>query len=162
MGPRQTAMLLQLPIAHREAAILEGLRLLAENVSILAADAQTLHDAGRYRGATILDTMAAEEAAKAFLLLDVVRAGWADQKLTAQVLGRWFRSRLGVWTVRLPPRQARPRPGRADRRRLTARAGRWVPGHAARSEQVVVDVRAGPLLARRWQAPASARPIPSG
>lgn len=91
---RQFAKLLELPVAAQDAAMLEGLQLLVENVRNLADDATTLHEVARYGGAAIMDGLAAEEAAKAFMLLDVVRAGRYDQKVASRVLRSWLTNHM--------------------------------------------------------------------
>lgn len=94
MRVRAAKRIQRLPLARRDAALLEGLLLLAEHVSALVADSELLYEAGRRRGAAILDVLAAEEAAKAFMLLDIVRAGWRDQEVVGRVLGRWLYNHL--------------------------------------------------------------------
>lgn len=94
MRVREARKIQQLPGAQRNAAVLDGLVLLSEHVLALTTDAEILHDSGRRRGAAVLDVLAAEEAAKVFMLLDIVRAGWRDQKVVGRILGRWLYSHL--------------------------------------------------------------------
>ncbi|MET7782610.1 hypothetical protein ABZU94_19255 [Streptomyces mirabilis] len=85
MKPRDLVAILNVPKAERLALIAEGLDLLAEHVSTLRDDLLHLQEAGRSRGAAVIDGLASEEAAKMLILLDVVRMGWSD---TAAVRGQ--------------------------------------------------------------------------
>ncbi|MGA5035513.1 hypothetical protein ACPCA8_00485 [Streptomyces capoamus] len=85
MKPRDLVAILNVPKAERLALIAEGLELLAEHVSTLRDDLMHLQEAGRSRGAAVIDGLASEEAAKMLILLDVVRMGWSD---TAAVRGK--------------------------------------------------------------------------
>ncbi|MFD4620344.1 AbiV family abortive infection protein [Streptomyces sp. NPDC058475] len=78
MKPRDLVAVLNVPKAERLALIAEGLELLAEHVSTLRDDLIHLQEAGRSRGAAVIDGLASEEAAKMLILLDVVRMGWSD------------------------------------------------------------------------------------
>lgn len=84
----------QQSIPDRDQTISTGLEMLAEHVGALAGSAELLR--GREdgaRGLKILDAVRAEESAKALILLDVVRAGWADQKVVSKLL-RYFSNHL--------------------------------------------------------------------
>jgi len=78
MKPRDLVAILNLPKTERLALIAEGLELLAEHVDTLRDDLIHLQEAGRSRGAAVIDGLASEEAAKLLILLDVVRMGWTD------------------------------------------------------------------------------------
>ncbi|MFI9569721.1 AbiV family abortive infection protein [Streptomyces rishiriensis] len=78
MKPRDLVAVLNVPKAERLTLIAEGLELLAEHVSTLRDDLIHLQEAGRSRGAAVIDGLASEEAAKMLILLDVVRMGWSD------------------------------------------------------------------------------------
>ncbi|MGW9044027.1 hypothetical protein ACWGQL_15915 [Streptomyces lydicus] len=79
MKPRDLVAVLNAPKAERLALITEGLELLAEHVSTLRDDLIHLQEAGRSRGAAVIDGLASEEAAKMLILLDIVRMGWSDR-----------------------------------------------------------------------------------
>ncbi|MEV8545619.1 hypothetical protein [Streptomyces sp. NPDC051572] len=78
MKPRDLVAVLNLPKTERLVLVAEGLELLAEHVGTLRDDLIHLQEAGRSRGAAVIDGLASEEAAKLLILLDVVRMGWAD------------------------------------------------------------------------------------
>ncbi|MFJ4504077.1 hypothetical protein [Streptomyces sp. NPDC088864] len=78
MKPRDLVAVLNVPKAERLDLIAEGLELLAEHVSTLRDDLIHLQEAGRSRGAAVIDGLASEEAAKMLILWDVVRMGWTD------------------------------------------------------------------------------------
>lgn len=78
MKPRDLVAVLNVPKAERLDLIAEGLKLLAEHVSTLRDDLIHLQEAGRSRGAAVIDGLASEEAAKMLILWDVVRMGWTD------------------------------------------------------------------------------------
>ncbi|WP_040893209.1 hypothetical protein [Streptomyces griseoaurantiacus] len=78
MKPRDLVAVLNVPKAERLDLIAEGLALLAEHVSTLRDDLIHLQEAGRSRGAAVIDGLASEEAAKMLILWDVVRMGWTD------------------------------------------------------------------------------------
>lgn len=82
--PRALAALLQKPVAQRLPIIAEGLTLVVEHVGELRRSVATLQSVGQLRAAAILDIVAGEEAAKALILLDLVRVGWADQVVTSR------------------------------------------------------------------------------
>ncbi|MET7720676.1 hypothetical protein [Streptomyces mirabilis] len=78
MKPRDLVAVLNVPKAERLVLIAEGLELLAEHVGTLRDDLIHLQEAGRSRGAAVIDGLASEEAAKMLILWDVVRMGWSD------------------------------------------------------------------------------------
>ncbi|MEU1200977.1 hypothetical protein ABZ446_32810 [Streptomyces sp. NPDC005813] len=78
MKPRDLVAVLNVPKDERLDLIAEGLELLAEHVSTLRDDLIHLQEAGRSRGAAVIDGLASEEAAKMLILWDVVRMGWTD------------------------------------------------------------------------------------
>jgi AbiV family abortive infection protein len=80
----------QLPKPARLEVIAEGLGLLAEHVSKLRDDVHQLAEAQRPRGFAALAAQADEEAAKALILLDVVRMGWRDQDLVQRQVRRFY------------------------------------------------------------------------
>jgi len=88
--PKKLSLLAQVKKAERFPIIAEGLRRLAENVEALTADAEILHDRERYRAGGILTSLAAEEAAKAMMLLDLTRIGWDNNETTDEVLKWWY------------------------------------------------------------------------
>jgi hypothetical protein len=80
MKARSLFLLKQMPTPRRLAAISEGLDFLVEHVETLERDLGALwQDDGR-RGARILDAQADEEAAKAMMLLDLVRINPAAEE----------------------------------------------------------------------------------
>ena len=90
MKPKQLSLLAQVKKNERFPIIAQGLHLLAENVEALTADAEILNDRERYRAGGILTSLAAEEAAKAMMLLDLTRIGWDNNETTAEVLKWWY------------------------------------------------------------------------
>ncbi|MGW5232896.1 hypothetical protein ACWEQU_11470 [Streptomyces nodosus] len=78
MKPRDLVAVLNVPKAERLVLIAQGLELLAEHVGTLRDDLIHLQEAGRSRGAAVIDGLASEEAAKMLILWDVVRMGWSD------------------------------------------------------------------------------------
>ena len=86
MQARALKSLMELPVAKRHDAIVEGLGLLVEHVTTLTDDLVYLTDGSRPRGALMLEAQAQEEAAKVLILLDLVRLGWRDPlKVKAQI-----------------------------------------------------------------------------
>lgn len=83
MQPRAISRLLGLSPERRLDKIAEGLELIAEHAATLDQDVRRLTKIDGNRGAVILNAIAEEEAAKALILLDVVRAGAQDQKTVA-------------------------------------------------------------------------------
>ena len=77
--PRALKRLMQLPEPERLDAIAEGLGLLAEHVATLRQDVIHLAEADRPRGRAVLAAQSEEEAAKALILLDLVRMDSRDQ-----------------------------------------------------------------------------------
>lgn len=90
MFPRRLASIQQIPEAERFSVLAEGMALLGENVATLEADATTLGDARRNRGAAVLRSFAEEEAAKVLILLDIARAGWKDQDSVRSCLSAFY------------------------------------------------------------------------
>lgn len=80
---------LTLPVADRHAVLADGLELLAEHANTLAADAATLLDVGRPRGAAAINALAREHAARFLILLDLVRLGWRDQQRAQRQVKRF-------------------------------------------------------------------------
>jgi AbiV family abortive infection protein len=90
MKPRNLAAILNVPKAKRLELIAEGLGLLAEHISTLREDLIHLQEAGRGRGAAVIDGLASEEAAKMLILFDVVRMGWADADAVREQSKRFY------------------------------------------------------------------------
>lgn len=90
MKPKQLGLLAQVKRNERFSIIAEGLHRIAENVEALTADVKVLNDNERYRAGGILTSVAAEEAAKAMMLLDLARIGWDNNETTAEVLRWWY------------------------------------------------------------------------
>ncbi len=88
--PRALNRLGQLPVAKRVDPIAEGLALLAEHVATLRRDARRLARNDRVRGFTVVAAQAEEEAAKALILLDLVRMGWQDQAKASIQVQRFY------------------------------------------------------------------------
>ena len=81
---------MQLPQPERLDAIAEGLGLLAEHVATLRQDVMHLAEADRPRGRAVLSAQSEEEAAKALILLDLVRMDWRDHKAVSRQIGRFY------------------------------------------------------------------------
>jgi hypothetical protein len=81
---------LNLPEAQRLAVIAEGLGHLTEHVERLHGDLLHLVDEDRRRSAAVVDALAAEEAAKVMILLDLVRMGWADAEAVRRQIARFY------------------------------------------------------------------------
>lgn len=75
MKERALIGLFRVPERDRAPLIAEGLQLLAEHVQVLAADAQMLWEAQRYRSAQVITHLADEQAGAALMLYDLVRVG---------------------------------------------------------------------------------------
>jgi hypothetical protein len=90
MEARSLIQLTTIPAAKRMPLIAEGLGLIAEHVTTLHGDLLHLIEVGRRRSAAVVDGLAQEEAAKALILLDIVRTGWRDQVLVLQQLRRFY------------------------------------------------------------------------
>lgn len=90
MLPRRLSTIIQVSEPHRFRALAEGTKLLAENVAALEADATTLGDSRRDRGAAVLRCFAEEEAAKVLILLDLARAGWRDRAAVKVCLSSFY------------------------------------------------------------------------
>jgi hypothetical protein len=84
--PRALKRLMQLAAEERLDAIAEGLGMLAEQVGTLSDDLSLLTDTQSRRGLTMLSAQADEEAAKALILLDVVRMDNRDQQTVVRQL----------------------------------------------------------------------------
>jgi AbiV family abortive infection protein len=78
--PRSLRRIVNTPIPDRNAIIAEGLALLTEHIGQLRLGMDHLTAASQHRTAAILDMIAAEEAAKVLILLDIVRLGWKDSE----------------------------------------------------------------------------------
>lgn len=79
MKARALTEILSMPKADRWPVLAEGLALLSEHVRVLRDDTESLIAAGRARSAAIIDAVAAGEAAKVLIILDLARLGWRDQ-----------------------------------------------------------------------------------
>jgi hypothetical protein len=88
MEAKRLKDLAQLPVSKRLDAIAEGLALLAEQARTLRADLVSLAD--HPRAYQVVTVTAEEEAAKALILLDVIRTGWRDPKLVSRQLSRFY------------------------------------------------------------------------
>jgi hypothetical protein len=86
--PRAFTRLLQIPVADRLGMIAEGLGLIAEHVRTLREAVVHLDAQQRRRSATILGGVADEEAAKALILLDILRSGSDTQEVMVAQLKR--------------------------------------------------------------------------
>jgi hypothetical protein len=93
MQPRALTRLMQLSVPARLNVIAEGLGFLAEHVTMLRDDLVFLAEGEHPRARSILIAHAEEEAAKALILLDMVRAGLSDHGATRTLIG-WFYSHL--------------------------------------------------------------------
>lgn len=80
----------QLSPARRLEVIAEGLVLIVENVRSLRDDITYLYDGERSRAAEVITGLADEEAAKALILLDLVRAGVSNSRMLKQQTGRFY------------------------------------------------------------------------
>ncbi|WP_280260080.1 hypothetical protein [Nocardia abscessus] len=89
MKPRALVRILNLPRAERNAVLAEGMRLLAEHVAELHADAGLLDEKGRTRGRAVVDIFAAEQAASYLILLDLARVGWNNDALAREQIRRF-------------------------------------------------------------------------
>lgn len=90
MRPKQMVQLMNLGAKDRLPVMAEGLELLARNVEGKHADAAHLFKARRKTSANVLNGFACEEAAKALMLLDALRAGWKPDDAVRQLLSRSF------------------------------------------------------------------------
>jgi hypothetical protein len=90
MQPRALKRLMQLAEPERLDAIAEGLGLLAEHVATLREDVIYLAEGDRPRGRAVLAAQSEEEAAKALILLDLVRMDWRDRKAVSRQIGRFY------------------------------------------------------------------------
>jgi hypothetical protein len=81
---------MQLPVPKRLDAIAEGLGLLVEHVATLREDALHLAESDKPRGLAVLSAQSEEEAAKALILLDLVRMGWRDNEAVTRQIGRFY------------------------------------------------------------------------
>ncbi len=88
--PRRLSAILNEPYARRLDIIAEGLDLLATNVRRLADDAMHLEQSARPRGANVIGALALEEAAKVFILLDLVRLADNDHAGQSQQIKRFY------------------------------------------------------------------------
>lgn len=90
MLPRRLPTILQQPPHLRFRSLSEGARMLAESVATLEADAVSLGSTRRDRGAAVLRCFIEEEAAKVLILLDLARAGWANQSAVSKCLRAFY------------------------------------------------------------------------
>jgi hypothetical protein len=81
---------MQLGESDRLDVIAEGLPLLVENVATLSGDLESLRTAERKRGLWMLAGQADEEAAKALILLDLVRMNQQDRPGMTRQIGRFY------------------------------------------------------------------------
>jgi hypothetical protein len=90
MQPRTLKRLMQLAEPERLDEIAAGLDLLAEHVATLRDDLVHLAEADRPRAQAVLAAQSEEEAAKALILLDLVRMNWSDRKYVSRQIGRFY------------------------------------------------------------------------
>lgn len=90
MKARAIGHLMQLSPQARLEAISGGLAKSAENVAALDGDIDLLCCSGRGRGLRMLAGQADEEAAKALILLDLVRTDRRDHEASGRVLGHFY------------------------------------------------------------------------
>ena len=83
-------LLSRLPRAERLSTISEGLELLAENVSTLGDDVEDLLEGGRRRSVWIVSNHVDEEAAKALILIDLVRIDRRDSEALGRQIARFY------------------------------------------------------------------------
>lgn len=76
-----------MPVPARLPIIVDGIDHLVEHVRSLEESIQFLTDHEHSRGARILQSVVAEEAAKILILVDLVRAGSRDQSVVRRQLG---------------------------------------------------------------------------
>lgn len=90
MKPRQLYVLLNMPKDERADFLAEGMELLARHVEQLHDDLTHLIQADRPRAASVIDSLASEEAAKMLIILDMARTGWSDDALVKQQVGHFY------------------------------------------------------------------------
>lgn len=83
-------LLSRLPRDEQLRTISEGLNLPAENVSTLGDDVEDLLEGGRRRSVWIVSNHADEEAAKALILIDLVRIDRRDSEALGRQIGRFY------------------------------------------------------------------------
>lgn len=165
---KRLSSIVQVPEPKRFAKLAEGLELLADSVSILSEDADTLAAAKRHRGAAIVRGFADEEAAKIFIIfiiLDIARAGWADVDVVNESARRFYDHLARGLYVRAY--DGSPADLAEVRRYLDARRPKffldgpmdvdWIFGNevlASREERLYVDLIEDEDGSRRWVGPA--------
>jgi AbiV family abortive infection protein len=82
--------ILTTPVANRTRTIATGLASIAEHVETLRKSTEEMLTRLDVRAARLVDTVAEEEAAKALILLDLVRLGWRDQVAVRDQLKRFY------------------------------------------------------------------------
>ena len=90
MQARALKRLMQLTQPQRLDRLAEGLGLIAEHVEKLRGDVVYLGEAGRTRGLAVLSAQSEEEAAKALILLDLVRMDRRDNEAVGRQIGRFY------------------------------------------------------------------------
>lgn len=90
MHARQLGRIMSTSVPRRLDVISEGLALLVEHVETLVADLEYLADGHRARSGAAIGIQAEEEAAKAFILLDLVRMGWKNQAACNEQIDRYY------------------------------------------------------------------------
>jgi AbiV family abortive infection protein len=80
---------MSLPSSARLPIVQGGLAALAEHVARLRSSTERLINQGDARAARVVDATASEEAAKALVLLDLVRLGWKEDA-RARILIKYF------------------------------------------------------------------------
>lgn len=90
MEARQLVRIMRIPIAQRADVLAEGLTVLVEHVDTLTTDLAMLQKAGRARSGAAIGIQAEEEAAKALILLDLVRMGWGSQSACNRQIERFY------------------------------------------------------------------------
>lgn len=90
MQPRALKNLSQMKFNERLRVIAEGLDALHDHVRELEKDAATLAAARRHQSAATLRAFADEEAAKIFILLDIVRLGMNDSEVLKSATSKFY------------------------------------------------------------------------
>lgn len=93
MEPRALRHIAQVPPRERLPLIKDGLDRLVPHITELAESARLLRKQGRDQAAAILESFATEESAKVLVMLDMLRHGWKNAKIT-NALSTAFSSHL--------------------------------------------------------------------
>lgn len=91
MNPRQLKRITSIPDSERDRLLGEGLEALGKNIASIDAELQASPrgDLG-LRAVPILQNIAEEEAAKAMMIFDIVRAGWERNDDVKRLLEAWY------------------------------------------------------------------------